>query len=199
MLRASIFQKNILSKSDKSKFVQSFENCLVEIDEENIIVYDSEKIILKSQLLKFEDEFQTTSYKGKFNDNEVFRIIRPKEFALSNIKAKHNCISVFSIASINPDGFAIHFILTEKNDIRNTNSIDKGKEEQIQKIIEGCILALQNELYQNFIDYSKRLLNLIETASELLNYQHGDRILQIMKNNDDLYTIDEKAKFITNR
>lgn len=194
MLRASIFQKNILSKSDKSEFAERFQNCLVEIDDESIIVYENEKIILKSQLSKFEDEFHTTSYKGKFNDDEPFRIIRPKDFALENVKAEHKCISAFSIASINPDGFAIHFILTEKNDIRNTNSIEKGNEEQIQRLIEGCILALQNELYQNFVDYSKRLLNLIETGSELLNYQYGDGILQVMKNNDELYTFSEKVK-----
>ena len=194
MLRASIFQKNILSKSDKSEFAESFQNCLVEIDENNITIYDDEKIILKSQLSKFEDEFHTTSYKGKFNDNEQFRIIRPKDFALENVKAEHKCISAFSIASINPDGFAIHFILTEKNDIRNNNSIEKGNEEQIQRLIEGCILALQNELYQNFVDYSKRLLNLIKTGSELLNYQYGDGILQVMKNNDELYTFSEKVK-----
>ncbi len=194
MLRASIFQKNILSKSDKSEFAERFQNCLVEIDDESIIVYENEKIILKSQLSKFEDEFHTTSYKGKFNDDEPFRIIRPKDFALENVKAEHKCISAFSIASINPDGFAIHFILTDKNDIRNTNSIEKGNEEQIQRLIEGCILALQNELYQNFVDYSKRLLNLIKTGSELLNYQYGDGILQVMKNNEELYTFSEKVK-----
>ncbi len=194
MLRASIFQKNILSKSDKSEFAERFQNCLVEIDDESITVYENEKIILKSQLSKFEDEFHTTSYKGKFNDDEPFRIIRPKDFALENVKAEHKCISAFSIASINPDGFAIHFILTDKNDIRNTNSIEKGNEEQIQRLIEGCILALQNELYQNFVDYSKRLLNLIKTGSELLNYQYGDGILQVMKNNEELYTFSEKVK-----
>ncbi|MCB6232030.1 hypothetical protein LIS90_12310 [Flavobacterium psychrophilum] len=194
MLRASIFQKNILSKSDKSEFAESFQNCLVEIDDENIIVYENEKIILKSQLSKFEDEFHTTSYKGKFNDNEPFRIIRPKDFALENVKNEHNCISAFSIASINPDGFAIHFILTKKDDIRNTKSTDKGNEEQIQRLIDGCILALQNELYQNFVDYSKRILNLINEGSDLLKYQNGDGILQVMRNNDELYTIGEKAK-----
>ena len=194
MLRASIFQKNILSKSDKSEFAERFQNCLVEIDDESITVYENDKIILKSQLSKFEDEFHTTSYKGKFNDDEPFRIIRPKDFALENVKAEHKCISAFSIASINPDGFAIHFILTDKNDIRNTNSIEKGNEEQIQRLIEGCILALQNELYQNFVDYSKRLLNLIKTGSELLNYQYGDGILQVMKNNEELYTFSEKVK-----
>ena len=194
MLRANIFQKNILSKSDKSEIAESFQNCLVEIDDENIIVYENEKIILKSQLSKFEDEFHTTSYKGKFNDNEPFRIIRPKDFALENVKNEHNCISAFSIASINPDGFAIHFILTKKDDIRNTKSTDKGNEEQIQRLIDGCILALQNELYQNFVDYSKRILNLINEGSDLLKYQNGDGILQVMRNNDELYTIGEKAK-----
>lgn len=194
MLRASIFQKNILSKSDKSEFAESFQNCLVEIDDESIIVYENEKIILKSQLSKFEDEFHTTSYKGKFNDNEPFRIIRPKDFTLENVKNEHNCISAFSIASINPDGFAIHFILTKKDDIRNKNSTDRGNDEQIQRLIEGCILALQNELYQKFIDYSKRILNIINEGSDLLKYQNGNGILQVMRDNDELYTIGEKAK-----
>ena len=194
MLRASIFQKNILSKSDKSELAESFQNCLVEIDEENITIYQDENIILKSQLSKFEDEFHTTSYKGKFNNNEPFRIIRPKEIALANVKSQHNCVSAFSIGSLNPDGYAIHFILTEKNDIRNTNTIEKGTDEQIQRLIEGCILALQNELYENFVEYSKRLLNLIKSGSELLNYQNGDGILQVMRNNDVLYTFDEKTK-----
>lgn len=193
MLRASIFQKNILSKSDKSDFAESFQNCLVEIDEENITIYRDESIILKSQLSKFEDEFHTTSYKGKFNDDESFRIIRPKEVTLINVKSQHNCVSAFSIGSLNPDGYAIHFILTEKNDIRNTNTVEKGIEEQIQRLIEGCILALQNELYENFVDYSKRLLKLIKLGSELNKYQYGEGILQVMRNNDELYTFGEKA------
>lgn len=193
MLRASIFQKNILSKSDKSELAQSFQNCLVEIDENNIVIHNDEKIILKSQLTKFEDEFHTTSYKGKFNDNEPFRIIRPKDIALANVKAQHNCVSAFSIGSLNPDGYAIHFILTEKNDIRNTNTVEKGTEEQIQRLIEGCVLALQNELYENFVDYSKRLLKLIESGHELKKYQYGDGILQVMRNNDELYSFGEKA------
>lgn len=194
MLRASIFQKNILSTSDKSEFAEGFQNCLVEIDDKNIVVYENEKIILKSQLFKFEDEFHTTTYKGRFEDNEPFRIIRPKDFALENIKKEHNCISAFSIASINPDGFAIHFILTNKDDIRNTKSIDKGNNEQIERLIEGCILALQNELYQNFVDYSKRILTIINKGSDLIQYKNGGEILRIMRNNDELYTFIENSK-----
>ena len=40
----------------------------------------------------------------------------------------------------------------------------------------------------------KRLLNLIKSGSELLNYQYGDGILQVMRNNDELYTFEEKIK-----
>lgn len=194
MFRASIFQKNILSKSDKSDFVESFQNCLVDIDESRLNIYNEETIILKSELTKIEDDVHTITYKGNYKDNEAFRVIRPKDIALENVKKQHSCISAFSIASISPSGYAIHFILTEKDDIRNINSVEKGYEEQIQRLIEGCILALQNELYQNFVDYSKRLLNLIKTGSELLNYQHGDGILLVMKNNDEQYTSDEKIK-----
>jgi hypothetical protein len=194
MLRASIFQKNILSKSNESDFAESFQNCLVDIDENVLIVYNEENMILKSELTKIEDDFHTITYTGNYKDNEAFRVIRPKDMALENVKKQHSCLSAFSIASISPSGYAIHFILTEKNDVRNTNSVEKGFEEQIQRLMDGCTLALQNELYQNFVDYSKRLLNLIKTGSELLNYQYGDGILLVMKNNDEQYTSDEKIK-----
>lgn len=196
MLRASIFQKNILSKSDKSEFAEGFQNCLIEIDDKSIVIYENEKIILKSQLVKFEDEFHTSSYKGKFADNEPFRIIRPKGFVLENVRNEHNCISAFSIASINPDGFAIHFILTNIDDTRNIKSIDKGKDEQIQRLIDGCVLALQNGLYQNFVDYSKRILTILKEGSDLIKYQNGDKILKIMRNNEELYTFIENSKII---
>lgn len=194
MFRASIFQKNILSKSDKSDLAESFQNCLVDIDENRLIIYNEGTIILKSDLTKIEDDFHTTTYKGNYNDNEAFRVIRPKDIALENVKKQHSCISAFSIASISPSGYAIHFILNEKNDIRNINPVEKGIEEQIQRLIEGCVLALENELYQNFVEYSKRLLNLIKTGSQLSNYQYGDGILLVMRNNDEVYTFDEKIK-----
>jgi hypothetical protein len=194
MLRASIFQKNILEKSEKSDLAESFNNCLVDINEQQIKIYKNNELILQSNLKKTESDFNTSSYSGFFLDGESFRIIRPNKIPLDNLKTEFNCISAFSIASINPDGYAIHFILTEKDDIRKSESQDKGTQEQIQKLLEACVLSLQNKLHQNFIDYSKRILNLISEGENLKSYKFGNEILEIMRNNKDIYTASEIIK-----
>lgn len=195
MLRASIFQKNILKGNSKSSLVESFNNKLVEINELNLKVLNKEKIVLlNSSLKKIEEDFNTTTYIGEFSVNEQFRVIRPNDIPLANLKKEFDCVSAFSIASVNPDGYAIHFILTEINDIREMQNNKSGEKEQIQRLLEGSVLALQNKLHQNFIDYTKRLINLVDHIEELNQYKYGSEIIQIMKNNDQIYSITEKLK-----
>lgn len=194
MLRASIFQKNIIQNSEKSEKALSFNNCLVDISDTNLNILSDNKIILSSKLKKIESDFNTTSYLGYFSDGSEFRIIRPNDAPLENLREEFNCISAFSIASINPDGYAIHFILTEKDDIRNNESIAKGSEEQIQRLLDGCLLALNNEMHQSFIDLSKRILELIDNGNTLLSYNFGPETLEIIKNNLEYYTLVERQK-----
>lgn len=194
MLRASIFQKNILKNNDYSEFVLNIENSLVDINNNSLKIYNEEKLILNSSLLQKEVDFHTTTFHGQFQDGTLFRVIRPNDIPLENIKSEYNCVSAFSMASIEPDGYAIHFILTDKNDIRNNSVVEKGNEEQIQRLLEGCILALQNKLYSNFVDYSKRILGIINNVNELHTYEYGTQILLLMTENIDLYSHNEKIK-----
>lgn len=195
MLRASIFQKNILNENPKSRLVENFNNNLVEIDNSNLKILNNEKIILlNSPLKKIEEDFNTTTYIGKFSDDENFRVIRPNDIPLANLKEEFNCVSAFSIASINPDGYAIHFILTEVSDVREIQNNNSAEKEQIQRLLEGSVLALQNKLHQNFIDYTKRLINLVDQIDELNEYEYGSDIIQIMKDNDQIYSQNEKSK-----
>lgn len=193
-LRASIFQKNILKNNDYSQFVLNIENSLVEINNCSIKIYNEEILILNSSLLQKEVDFNTTTFHGQFQDGTLFRVIRPNDIPLANIKSKYNCVSSFTMASIEPDGYAIHFILTDINDIRNHSVVEKGKEEQIQRLLEGCILALQNKLFSNFIDYSKRILAIVNNVNELHKYEYGTQILLLMNENIELFSDNEKVK-----
>jgi hypothetical protein len=197
MLRASIFQKNILRENQKSKLVESFNNNLVEINETSLKIFKNNKIVLSTSLKKIEEDFNTATYVGTFSDNFPFRVIRPNDIPLENIRKEFQCVSAFSIASVKSDEYAIHFILTEENDIRNNQSIEKGSEEQIQRLLEGCVLALQNNLHENFIDFTKRLIALINNINELYQYKYGPEILQIMKDNDNIYSTKEREKIYT--
>lgn len=196
MLRASIFQKNILNSNKFSDFVQSFESNLVHIDSSSLKVYNDEQLLFQSSLTQKDADFHTTTFHGQFEDGTRFRIIRPNEVPLINIKNQYNCVSAFSMASIEQDGYAIHFILTEKNDIRNNSVVEKGKDEQIGRLLEGCILALQSEMYDRVIDFSKRILNIIDNANMLHNYQYGSQILTIMEENLNLFSESERIKIL---
>ena len=198
MLRANIFQKNILKSNKHTTLIESIENLLVDINNNSLKVYDNqEQLILNSTLIKIEEDFHTTTFHGQFQDGTLFRIIRPNEISLENIKKEFNCISAFSIASIEQDGYAIHFILTDRNEIKNNSVVEKGKEEQIERLIEGCILALENKLYTNFVDYSKRILALIININEFQKYEYGNQILLLMTENIELYSENEKVKILS--
>ena len=52
ILRASIFQKNVLKNNNYSQFVLNIENSLVDINNDSLKIYNDEKLILNSSLLK---------------------------------------------------------------------------------------------------------------------------------------------------
>ena len=194
MLRANIFQENTSKKSIKTQEVLNYDNCLVDISEKKLKILNNNQIILNTNLNKIEEDFNTTSYVGLFTDGTKFRVIRPNKIPLANLQNEFNCISAFTIASVNPDGYAIHFILTEKDDIREMQSKVKGVNEQIQKLLDGCLMALNNEMHDTFIDLSKRIIKLIDSGDELKHYNFGNETLEIIKNNIDFYSIKERVK-----
>ena len=196
MYKAQIFQKNIATKSSESDFIERFNNCLVEIDEEKLIIQNDKQVnLIETKLQLKERDFHTVTYHGNFKDGwSTFRVIRPIDIALENIKQEFNCQSAFSIASISPTGYAIHFLLLSKDEIRDLNIVEKGKNEQIEKLLEGCIISLENQLYENFIDYTKRILGLVNHCRELLQFKFGSQIIQIMREVQNVYSEEEKRK-----
>lgn len=189
MYKASIFQKNITRNSTESEKAIGFENCEVDISNKHLRINKNGIELLNSELKLIEEDFSTISYLGKYSNGIEFRVIRPTDSSLANLKNRFDCETAFSIASIDPSGYAVHFILTRSNQNPNIgNVVEKGKKEQVQRLIDGSIMALQANLQSNFIDFSKRLLSLVLDTNELSEYNNADQIIEAMKGNRHIYT-----------
>lgn len=197
MYKSSIFQKNIVKHSDESEKALSFDNCQVQINNEQLIIKKNETELLNTTLKFLEEDFSTISFLGNYKNGIQFRVIRPTDLSLENLKSQFDCETAFSIASIDPSGYAIHFILsTPTSNPRVNRVIEKGEVEQIQKLINGSIMALQVDLQSNFIDFSKRILTLITDTTELSDYENSDVIIEVMRRNRHIYTELENKKII---
>lgn len=195
MYKASIFQKNITRNSSESEKAIGFENCEIDISKEHLKITNNGTEILNSVLKFHEEDFSTISYLAKFNNGVDFRVIRPTDLSLANIKNRFDCETAFSVASIDPSGYAVHFILTKSNQNPNIgNVVEKGKKEQVQRLIDGSIMALQANLQNNFIDFSKRILSLVSDTNELSEYNNADQIIEVMKGNRHIYTESENQQ-----
>lgn len=189
MYKASIFQKNITRHSTESEKAIGFENCEVEISKKRLRIIKNGVELLNSELKLLEEDFSTISYLGKYSNGVEFRVIRPTELSLENLKNRFDCETAFSVASVDPSGYAVHFILSKSNQNPNVGKVvEKGKKEQIQKLIDGSIMALQANLKSSFIDFSKRILSLISDTNELSEYNNADQIVEVMKGNRHIYT-----------
>ncbi|MCB0749573.1 MAG: hypothetical protein KDC52_17465 [Ignavibacteriae bacterium] len=195
MFKSSIFQKNIAVSSPESEIALSFENCQIDISDRHLKISKNGNSLLNTELTFQEKDFSTITYLGKFGTGVSFRVIRPTDLSLANLKSRFQCESAFSIASVSPSGYAIHFILTSEGQNPNIgNVVEKGKKEQIQRLIDGSTMALQANLHSNFIDFTKRILGLISTTNELSEYNQADEIIAVMKGNRHIYTERENQK-----
>ena len=195
MLRANIFQQNISanSQSEIVNMILNFNHALVEITPNQISIKKDNGGEQKFAIEFFEKDMHTTTHTGKFDNGVPFRLIQPHGMALESVKSKHNSKGAFSLGSLNPDGFAIHFILTEPNDIRSNDMTSKGNNEQIQKLIEGAFMSLQFGLHQKFVEVTKRLIPLIgNNPSGIKRFNDGDKLAQIMRDNLDVYDSNEQ-------
>lgn len=194
--RANLYQKNIASQieTDSLEIAISFQHSLVSIGK-NFFKVKTLNGKEYSFPIKFSktDSFTTTNI-GKFQNKKDFRLVQPIGVALLMTKSENNALGAFTLSSLNPNGWAVHFFLTEKDDIRQTNVLEKGKNEQIKRLISGSLMAMQVNLHQNFLEYTKRLLFLIDHTDEIINLENGQEILKIMRQNLNMYNSEEKHK-----
>ena len=196
LYRANLFQKNIASQieADSLEIAISFQHSLVNISAELFTIKTVNGEQYSFPISFSEKDFSTTTHIGKFQNGCDFRLIQPIDLSLDMAKSNHNALGAFTLGSVNPSGWAVYFFLTDKKDIRQTDVSEKGSAEQILKLIQGSMMGIQFGMPEKFIEFSKRLLPMIESnPSQLHNYDDSSEFIQVMKSNLEAYDDNEKS------
>lgn len=196
MLKAIIFQKNISENADNEavSIVLSIEGSLVEITDETFKIKDENGLVEQVKISLFEKDFSTISYLGKFNNDISFRLIKPHGQSLESVIKSQNAIGAFSIGSLSPDGFGIHFILVDPSENRNSNTENLSNRNQLQNFIEVSIISFEWGLEDKFIEFTKRMLEIIKNNPEILmEFNRVDEIIEILMDNKHFFTNSEIA------
>lgn len=196
MLKAKIYKTNILDHSKSVERVKQIDNQLISLSNSSVNIRYNNGAVKKYDLRFSEKDFSTSTYIGKFKNGNSFRLIKPNKFALNNLKKRFKCISAFTIASLSPDGYAIHFVLTKTDNNDDIPIISRSNIEQKQRLVQGAFIANQNGLMPNFLEYTKRLLNLIQNSSEFEQMDKGLHVLKMIRRNINLYSYEEKKKVL---
>lgn len=196
MKRATIFQKNNIPSPapEELELILSFNNSLVDLTESKIL-FDNESGLTQELPLKYSerDNF-TITYIGMYRSGNPFRLIIPYGISMDLLKSKYNAEGGFTIGSLDPDGYAIAFILTTPSDFRQIDVITKGNDEQIEKLIWASTLAFNAGLQEQFILFTKRILKLIEYDPDTIKgFENGEKVVSIMKANQELYSFEERS------
>jgi hypothetical protein len=193
--RANIFQKNIASEIelDSLDSVISIHHSIVSITKNLLSIKTNRGEEYSFPIKFYEKDSFTTTHIGIFKNGYKFRLIQPKDLSLEMAKSTHNALGAFTLGTVNPNGWAVHFILTDIDDIRQNHIYETGSAEQIQKLIQGAMLGIQFGLPNKFIEFSKRLLPMIENNPfQLNNFDGSEDFIQIMKNNIEAYNNTER-------
>lgn len=159
-LYSKIFQKNILKNSQNSNFVESLNGLQVSILSTRVFFYDkNEKVIFSSELdLQDEDGFTRTSL-GNFEDGMQFRFIQPLSSGIANIRRAYECEGAFSIASIDRQGFAIHFLMV-KSPSQEVEIEENGIKDQVYKLIDAASMAFNSQMHAQSVQFILKIAEL---------------------------------------
>jgi hypothetical protein len=198
--RANLFKKNVASNVEAQSLAtaSSLHQALVSLSSDTLIFKTNNGVKQSIKLSYKEKDFSTSTYIGRFENGSDFRLVQPTGLALDMAKKKYNAINAFTIASINPNGWALNFFLTEKDDLRQTSIEEKGSQEQIQRLIQGAMMSIQLGMQDKFIEITKRLLPMIESNPIQLNrFEDCEDYIYILKNNVEVF--DSKEREIINK
>lgn len=194
MKKAIIFQKNISPKADQDtvKIVLRLNGALVEFEELQMKIIYEDNTTEKIRLEFFEEDYSTISYKGVLINETQIRIVKPTGNTLEMVKQRENAEDAFSIGSISPDGFGIHFILVNKETNRIDEVENKSNENQLSNFFNVSILAYEFGLDDKFSEFTKRLLDLIKDEPKIFHqFERADELIKIMHQNLSIYSFSE--------
>jgi len=189
MLRANLIQIFLTDYSYENRvdFFKGLNHSLVLLSDEEL-TFSKEKINLKFTLNYLEEDVFTKTFLSEFEDGAPFRVIRPIGVSKEISVLQYNAKDVFSAGSTNPDGYSVSFILTDENDIRNNEIVVKGIEEQLQNLVAGAMMALQNNLQNDFYNISRRLISSIKRSDkDIHQIPNGSMLARILRDTSHQY------------
>lgn len=112
-MKATIFQRNILNNNEQVYYdlVNSFNEAEIELNNHTIKIITKKGQTYQYNLTYSERDTFTETYLGQFDDGNKFRLTKPIDLALEMTKLKSSAVDAFSLGSISPSGWAIHFYL----------------------------------------------------------------------------------------
>lgn len=112
-MKAKIFQRNIISKSEQISYdlVNTFDDAEIELSSQKVLINTKKGEIYQYKISYSEHDTFTETYLGQFDNGNKFRLTKPIGVALEMTKLKSSAADAFSFGSINPTGWAIHFHL----------------------------------------------------------------------------------------
>lgn len=115
-MKARIFQRNIISKSEQISYdlVNTFDGAEIELGRQTIRIKTIKGEAYQYKIIYSEHDSFTETYLGQFDNGNKFRLTKPIGVALEMTKLKSSAVDAFSIGSISPTGWAIHFHLFNK-------------------------------------------------------------------------------------
>ena len=199
MYRAYIYNKSFTLASEKKEFdfFLGLNNSVVTINEKELNFKLENGFDVKFSLSLYEEDHSTISYFSKLEGGEKFRVVKFIEddpnMTLFRIKSQYNAIDAFSIGSMKGDGYAVHFFLTNKDDIREVESNSTGIPEQINKLVTASLLAINAGMVSKGVEMTKRLLTFLKNNDyKNINDEYFETITLFMTNYIQLYSQDEQ-------
>lgn len=195
MMRAYIYNKNFTLASEKKEFdfFLGLNNSFVTINDKELNFKLESGFEVKFSLSLYEEDHSTISYISRLESGTEFRIIKfIDELTMHRIKSANNALDAFSVGSMKGDGYAVHFFLTNEDDIRNIESNSTGISEQMSKLVTASLLAINAGMVSKGVEMTKRLLVFLKN-NEYKNDEYFKTVTLFMANYIQLYSQEEQV------
>ena len=189
------------------ELVKSFNNGLIEISDDKILIKTKDNKIFSSNLKKTEEDFMSETFQGFYEDGSPFRLIKPGGVAKQIMSLQGQGESI-SFGGMTGDGYAVHFNIVEQTE-PDKNDYSESRDTEFTSSTESKAetLVMTADSLHEFNpkmaqEHINRFMNLLtENEIELVKFEHIQNIvygfvLAIRLNMIDEATANEKLNRI---
>jgi hypothetical protein len=172
-----------LEEKQQINIIKTFNNKLIELTENQINIYDRNDRCFNSDLLFLEEDSITKTYRGQFDGNVQFRLIRPNGIARI-ILEKKNEIDFVVFGSLSGDGYALHF---ELHDVDYADVYDFNTSQDLEFISASeskaeALVLLADDIVESDSSaasgYITRFLKLVENNDvDILKFEFVENLM----------------------